>query len=62
MARLDKSRRRNVFPLPRPQKRLGFLENEADIASCRGIAAATDDENSTCTGLRTNIGKLIDMV
>jgi hypothetical protein len=46
LARLDRSLRRNVFPLQRPQKRLGFLETDADIASCRGIAATTDYENS----------------
>ena len=58
LARLDRSLRRNVFPLQRPQKRLGFLETDADIASCRGIAATTDYENSMCAGLRTGIGKL----
>jgi hypothetical protein len=62
LSRLNRSLRRNLFPLQRPQKRRGFLETDAEIASCRGIAAATDDETSMCTGLRTSIGKLIEMV
>jgi hypothetical protein len=50
--------RRYVFPLQRIQKRLSFLETDADIARRRGIAAATDHENSMGTGLRTSISKL----
>jgi hypothetical protein len=41
-----------------PSEGFGFLETDADIASCRGIAAAPDYQNSMCTGLRTSIGKL----